>query len=79
MATQGAREHIERMSTDDTPPRYTLDVKPSTRIAGNWEWVIRDRGKLAQRSDRVLRSEEDARKHGEAEIDRILHPREHTR
>jgi hypothetical protein len=62
--------------TNDTAPRYTLDVQPSATSATNYQWAIRDRGKLIQRSDRVLRSEADARKRGEEELVRIRHPRD---
>ena len=65
------------MITTDTPTaRYTLDIQPSATSATNYQWFIRDRGKLIQRSDRLLRSAADARKRGEEELQRILHPRE---
>ena len=57
-------------------PRYTVEVQPSERSPGYFGWAIRDRGKLVQRSDRLQRSEADARKHAEAELVRILHPRD---
>lgn len=55
--------------SNDTHP-YTLDVIPNPRMAGYFDWVIRKNGKLIQRSDRVQRSEAEARKAGEKEIER---------
>ena len=60
------------MSTRQTP-RYTLEVQPSKRTDGAFEWAIRDRGKLIQRSDRVEPSEQAARRRGEEVLDRIIH------
>ena len=54
---------------NDTHP-YTLDVMANPRTAGCFDWVIRKHGKLIQRSDRIHRSEADARKAGEKEIER---------
>jgi hypothetical protein len=64
------------MTSIDTAPRYTLDIQPSPTSAVSFHWAIRDRGKLIQRSDRLLRSAADARKRGEEELERILHPRD---
>ena len=63
---------VDRMSTGRTP-RYTLEVQPSKRTDGAFEWAIRDRGKLIQRSDRVERSEQAARKRGEKVLDQLIH------
>ena len=60
------------MSTDRTP-RYTLEMQPSKRTDGAYEWAIRERGKLIQRADRVERSEQAARKRGEEVLDQIIH------
>jgi hypothetical protein len=57
----------------DPSPRYTLEVQPSKRTDGAFEWAIRDRGKLIQRSDRVERTEQAARKRGEEVLDHIIH------
>jgi len=77
VATQGTRTHMKSMNTSDTrTARYTLDIQPSTTSAASFHWAIRDRGKLIQRSDRLLRSAADARKRGEEELERILHPRD---
>ena len=56
-----------------TEKRYTLEVQPSRRTEGAYEWAIRDRGKLIQRADRVERSEQAARRRGEEALDRIVH------
>ena len=58
------------MSTATYP--YTLDVKPSERTAGAFEWAIRKHGKLVQRSDRMHRSEAESRKDGEKAVERLL-------
>lgn len=57
----------------DPDPRYTVEVQPSKRTYGAFEWGIRNRGKLVQRADRVERSEQAARKRGEQALDRIIH------
>lgn len=57
------------MNTDSMHP-YSLDVKASDRTAGAFEWSIRRNGKLIQRSDRIQRSEDSARKDGEKAIER---------
>ena len=67
---------LARMSTAERSPRYSLDVEPSKRSPGSYEWAIRERGKVLQRSDRVHRSEGEALRHGEQELERILHPRD---
>jgi hypothetical protein len=60
------------MSDQKTYP-YVLDVVPSAKKPGQFEWTIRQHGKLLQRSDRVYFSEEAARKNGMAEVERKLH------
>jgi uncharacterized protein (DUF2249 family) len=52
-----------------TPP-YTLEVVASERKPGQFEWKIRRQGTLIQRSDRLHRSEADAKKDGEKAIER---------
>jgi hypothetical protein len=59
------------MSNKDTHP-YTLEVMPSKTKPGQWEWTIRQNGKLLQRSDRLLGSEKAARTSGMAEVERKL-------
>jgi uncharacterized protein (DUF2249 family) len=61
-----------RMSDAETYP-YTLEVTASKTKPGQFEWTIRERGKLIQRSDRLHGSEKAARKSGMAEIERKLH------
>jgi hypothetical protein len=57
------------MKDSSTYP-YTLEVQPSDRPAGTFQWIIRKHGKLLQRSDRPQRTEAEARKAGEREIER---------
>jgi hypothetical protein len=76
-AAQATKAHMKSMNPSDTPTaRYTLDIQASATSATSFTWAIRDRGKLIQRSDRLLRSAADARKRGEEELERILHPRD---
>lgn len=49
---------------------YTLDVQPSARQAGFYEWVIRRHGTLIERSGGGKTSEDLARKDGEKAIER---------
>ncbi|HMO29813.1 hypothetical protein [Enterovirga sp.] len=49
---------------------YTLEVMASERTPGAFEWTIRRHGKLIQRSDRLQRSEEAARRDGEKALER---------
>lgn len=57
------------MSENSTHP-YTLDV--SERPGGHFQWTIRERGKLLQRSDRSHPSERDARQKGEAALESLF-------
>lgn len=66
------------MNADKTYP-YALEVKASERKPGTFEWTIRRHGKLIQRSDRVHRSEDDARKDGEKAIERQFVDSQSTR
>jgi hypothetical protein len=66
------------MTIENTHP-YTLEVKPSDRKPGTFEWTIRRHGKLIQRSDRLHRSEQDARKDGEKAIEREFSDAQSTR
>lgn len=59
------------MNDNDTHP-YTLDVRASERKPGLFEWSIRRRGTLVQRSDRFHRSEEQARSDGIKAVERQL-------
>ncbi len=58
------------MSHEEAYP-YTLDVEPCDKPAGQFRWMIRNRGKLLQRSDRLHPSEEAALKSGRAELERV--------
>ncbi|MER2268544.1 hypothetical protein [Methylobacterium oxalidis] len=53
---------------------YTREIKPCEKPDGHFTWIIRERGKLLQRSDKPHSSEELARNKGEAEIERLLDP-----
>lgn len=57
------------MSENPTHP-YTLEIRPSERPVGTFEWSIRRHGKLVQRCDKPQRTEADARKDGERAIER---------
>jgi hypothetical protein len=57
------------MNENPTHP-YTLDVSKSSD--GRFQWAIRERGKLLQRSDRLHHSEKAAREHGEKAIEDML-------
>jgi hypothetical protein len=48
---------------------YTLEVFPAER-ANHFRWAIRLNGKLLERSDRAFPSEEAARTHGAAALER---------
>jgi hypothetical protein len=50
---------------------YTLDVQPCDSPIGHFRWVIRERGKLLQRSERTHHSQEAALKSGRSELERI--------
>ena len=55
---------------DNSMYPYELEVQPSVRTPGAFDWAIRRHGKLIQRSDRVQRSEEAARKDGLKAVER---------
>ncbi len=69
MAEWLAACHTAGMNENPTHP-YTLDV--SERPGGHFEWAIRERGKLLQRSDRSHPSERDARQKGEAALESLF-------
>ena len=66
------------MSTETTYP-YTLDVEPCEKPKGHFQWLIRNRGKLVQRSDRPHRSEREALERGRAELERVITGRDDQR
>ena len=63
---------------NDTHP-YTFDIVPSPTKADHFLWVIRKHGKLLERSDRLYRSEAEARKSAEKAIERQFADAQSTR
>ena len=61
--------YMYRMDDNAIYP-YELEVQPSVRTPGAFDWAIRRHGKLIQRSDRLQRSEEAARKDGMKAVER---------
>jgi hypothetical protein len=64
------KRQVESLSTVIQVPPYTLEVVASERKPGQFEWTIRRKGTLIQRSDRIHRSEADGQKDGEKAIER---------
>ncbi len=60
------------MSSDNPTHPYTLETTPSPKGDGSFGWAIRMNGKMLERSDRLFRSEQDARKHGQEAVERLL-------
>ncbi len=56
----------------NTKTEFVVEVVPSA-IPGKFQWEIRERGKLIQRSDRYFPSEEAARARGLEEVQRRVH------
>ncbi|KAB1071546.1 hypothetical protein F6X51_19525 [Methylobacterium planeticum] len=59
----------------ETDPRlhpYSLEILLPKADGGSYQWAIRKNGKLAQRSDRSLHSEDKARENGLAQIEKLL-------
>ncbi len=50
---------------------YTLEVHPCENPEGHFRWLIRERGKLFQRSDKPHPSQEAALKSARAELERM--------
>ena len=73
MKSRGAKpdrpSYISWMHDNSMYP-YELEVQPSVRTPGAFDWAIRRHGKLIQRSDRVQRSEDAARKDGLKAVER---------
>ena len=69
MASLTAGCHTRRMNHNPTYP-YTLEVL-QTR-PGVFNWAIRERGKVLQRSDRYESTEPAARKRGENALDSLF-------
>jgi len=59
------------MISENTNPRYSVEVTPCTTPAGHFQWAIRERGKLIQRSDRSQATEEKAWEKAQAELERM--------
>ncbi len=72
LAIEGRSCHSIPMSISTHP--YTLEVAPCEKPAGHFRWEIRKQGKLFQRSDKPHRSEGEAWKRGNAEVERLLSP-----
>jgi hypothetical protein len=60
------------MTTEQTYP-FSLEVFAVEKPAGHFQWAIRERGRLIQRSDRPHPSEDKAREKGEAELERLYY------
>jgi hypothetical protein len=65
------------MSEASTYP-YELAIQPGGK-PGTFQWTIRKHGKLAQRSDKTFRSDEDARKDGAKAVERQFSDAQSTR
>lgn len=63
--------HKLPMSTEPMYP-FSLEVFPCEKPAGHFQWSIRERGRLIQRSDRPHPTESKAREKGEAELERLF-------
>ncbi|UIY45779.1 hypothetical protein [Methylobacterium radiotolerans] len=59
------------MSEADPPPPFTFELVASNRAAGGFHWAIRKHGKLVQRSDSPLPTEDKARIQALAMIERL--------
>lgn len=59
------------MNDNKTHP-YTLEIVPPKGPGKPYQWAIRKKGKLAERSDREYRTEEMARENGMARIEKLL-------
>ena len=60
------------MSNENPTHPYSLEVTPSPKGDGSFGWAIRKSGKLLERSDRLLRSEQDVLKNGREAVERLL-------
>jgi hypothetical protein len=56
----------------NTKTEYVVEVVPSV-IPSKFQWEIRQRGKLVQRSNKQFTSEEAARASGLEEVERRIH------
>jgi hypothetical protein len=69
MSLRSEMPYIGLMKENPTHP-YMLDV--AKLPDGRFQWAIRERGKLLQRSDRLHPSEPAAREHGFKAIEGLL-------
>ncbi len=60
------------MSNGSPTQAYTLEITPSLKGDGSLGWAIRLNGKMFERSDRVFRSEQEARKNGQEALERVM-------
>lgn len=58
--------------TDQATHPYTLEIMPADK-PGHFHFAIRRQRKMLQRSDRAYFGEDEARKRGLAEIEKLLH------
>lgn len=71
LAREARACHKFSMNTEPMYP-YSLEVFPCEKPAGHFQWAIRERGRLIQRSDRLHPSEPQAREKGQAELERLF-------
>ena len=60
------------MSNGNPTHPFTLEVVPSRKRNGTFEYAIRRQGKLLERSDRIYLSEPDALKDGQKALERAF-------
>ncbi len=73
VAGAGSTCHIRCMSDDNTATYpYTLEIQPPKAPGSPYQWAIRRKGKLIQRSDRNHPTEAKARENGMAQIELLL-------
>ncbi|KTS06434.1 hypothetical protein CTI14_08690 [Methylobacterium radiotolerans] len=59
------------MSEAQQTEPFTFELVPSKRATGGYHWAIRKHGKLVQRSDTPLPTEDKARVQAQAMIERL--------
>ena len=63
---------VHVVSNGSPTQAYTLEITPSLKGDGSFGWAIRLNGKMFERSDRVFRSEHEARKSGQEALELAL-------
>jgi len=58
---------------DSIPHPYTVEVSPLAKPTGQFQWAIRKRGKLVERSDRPHPTEAKAEASALAAVERDMH------